>query len=226
MHFRSSWMYALVTVVAISGLGCAHVNREEMVTEHDVLRDEIRAELRTEIRAGDAMLANDIERLDSSIDGLAADVAANTARMDALERELESFRTEFGATVERMEGMIAFNVPVHFDFDSSVIRDVDKAVLDKFAHVVREYYKGSVVTVEGFADPAGDPEYNLRLGGHRAEGVKSYLVEVAELDVPIRAISYGEAEERQIKPGAWGNDGQSNRRAALVIDYRGIEEGF
>ena len=121
--------------------------------------------------------------------------------------------------------MIAFNVPVHFDFDSSVVRDDDKAVLDKFAHVVREYYQGSIITVEGFADPAGDPEYNLRLGHRRAEGVKSYLVEVAELDVPIRAISYGEAEDRQVVPGAWGKQGRSNRRAALVIDYRGVEDG-
>ncbi len=217
MLLRRSWVYMTVTVVAISGFGCAHVGREEMVTELDALRDEI--------RAGDATLASDIERLDASIDDLAADVAANTARMEALEQELEAFRTEFGATIERMEGMIAFNVPVHFDFDSSVVRDVDKAVLDRFAYVVREYYQGSVVTVEGFADPAGDPEYNLRLGDRRAEGVKSYLVEVAELDVPIRAVSYGEAEDRQITPGAWGADGLSNRRAALVIDYRDTEEG-
>lgn len=217
MRFRNSWAYMAVIVIGISGVGCAHVNREEMVTEHDAIRGEI--------SAGDEALARDIARLDSSVGDLAAEVAANTARLDALEQELESFRVEFGATVERMEGMIAFNVPVHFDFDSSVLRDVDKAVLDKFAYVVREYYGGSVVTVEGFADPAGEPEYNLRLGGRRAEGVKSYLVEIADLEVPIRAVSYGEAEDRQIKPGAWGNDGQSNRRVALVIDYRGTEEG-
>ncbi len=216
MRSRSSWVYMAVIVIAISGFGCAHVNREEMVTEHDALR--------REISAGDEALANDIKRLNSSIDDLAADVAANTARMDALEQALESFRIEFEATVERMEGMIAFNVPVHFDFDSSVLREVDKAVLDKFAYVVREYYDGSVVTVEGFADAAGEPEYNLRLGARRAEGVKSYLVEIGDLEVPIRAVSYGEAEDRQIKPGAWGNDGRSNRRVALVIDYRGTEE--
>ena len=118
MLLRRAWVYISVTVVAISAFGCAHVGREEMVTELDALREEI--------RAGDATLASDIERLDASISDVAADLAANTARTEALEQELEAFRTEFGATVERMEGMIAFNVPVHFDFDSSVVRDVDK----------------------------------------------------------------------------------------------------
>ncbi len=217
MRFRSSCVYLSVMVIVVSGVGCAHVNREEMVVELDARRDEL--------TAGDEALASDIERLDSSMSDLADDVAANTTRLDALEDELESFRAEFGATVERMEGMIAFNIPVHFDFDSPVLRDIDKPVLDKFARVVRAYYEGSIVTVEGFADPAGDPDYNLRLGAQRAEGVKSYLIEVAELEIPIRAVSYGEAEDRQIDPGAWGDDGESNRRVALVIDYRAIEDG-
>jgi peptidoglycan-associated lipoprotein len=210
-----------ITAIAVSGFGCAHVNRDEMVAEHDTLRGELTAEM----RAGDEALARDVERLDSSISELQADVAANSARLDALDRELEELRAEFGATVERMEGMIAFNVPVHFEFDSSLLRDQDKPVLDKFAHVVQEYYDGSVITVEGFADPAGDPEYNERLGARRAEGVKSYLVEVAELGTPIRAVSYGEAEDRQINPGAWGADGEANRRVTLVIDYRNLEGG-
>ena len=192
-----------------------------MVAEHDALRDELTAEMRAEMQAGDEALANDIARLDSSIDDLRADVAENSARIDALNRELDELAAEFGATIERLEGMIAFNVPVHFDFDSSLLRDRDKPVLDKFAHIVREYYDDSIVTIEGFADPAGDPAYNLRLGARRAEGVKSYLVEVAELDIPVRAVSYGEAEDRQIKPGAWGEQGEANRRVTLVIDYRG-----
>ncbi len=219
MRLHRSMAFFAVAAIAASGIACAHVNREEMVAEHDALRDELTAQM----RAGDAALAQDIDRLDASINDLQADVAANRARLDALEADLEELRTEFGATIERVEGMIAFNLPVHFDFDSSLLRDQDKPVLDKFAHVVRQYYDGSVVTVEGFADPAGDPEYNLRLGARRAEGVKSYLVEVAELDIPIRAVSYGEAEDRQIEPGAWGAEGESNRRVTLVIDHVGSE---
>jgi len=219
MKATQSLAYTAIVTITAASLGCAHVNRDEMVAEHDTLRNEITAEM----RAGDEALARDVERLDSSIGDLRSEVAENTARLDALERDLEELRTEFGATVERMEGMIAFNVPVHFDFDSSLLREQDKPVLNKFAHVVQEYYEGSVVTVEGFADPAGDPEYNKRLGARRAEGVKSYLVEVAELGTPIRAVSYGEAEDRQIAPGAWGVDGEANRRVTLVIDFRAAE---
>ncbi len=221
MGSHRAWVYIAVCVIAVSSLGCAHVNREEMVAEHDALRDELTAEM----RAGDEALASDVARLDSSIDELRADVAENSARIDALNRELEALAAEFGATVERLEGMIAFNVPVHFEFDSSLLRERDKPVLDRFAQVVSEYYDESTITVEGFADPAGDPEYNLRLGARRAEGVKSYLVEVAQLDVPVRAVSYGEAEDRQIAPGAWGAEGEANRRVTLVIDYRSAGSG-
>ncbi len=221
MRQARSVVYLAVAAIALSGLGCAHVNRDEMVAEQDALREDLTAQM----RAGDDALAEDVDRLDSSIDELRADVAENRARLDALDRDIEELRAEFGASVERMEGMIAFSVPVHFDFDSSVLRDEDKPVLEKFAHVVRQYYDDSVVTVEGFADPAGNPEYNKRLGARRAEGVKSYLVEVAELDTPIRAVSYGEAEDRQINPGAWGAEGEANRRVALVIDYRKLESG-
>jgi peptidoglycan-associated lipoprotein len=45
-------------------------------------------------------------------------------------------------------------------------------VLDRFATVVKEYYPGALVTVEGFADPAGGEIYNLRLGQRRAEAVR------------------------------------------------------
>lgn len=222
MQIRSSLAYVAVGLIGVSGLGCAHVNRDEMVAEHDALRTELTAEM----LAGDEALARDIEQLEASVVDLQADVAENSARLDALDRQLEELKTEFGATIVRMEGMIAFNLPVHFDFDSSLLREQDKPVLDKFAQVVDGYYVGSHITVEGFADPAGDPGYNLRLGARRAEGVKSYLVEVAQLRVPIRAVSYGEAEERQIDPGAWGAEGQANRRVTLVIDYRNVEGGF
>jgi peptidoglycan-associated lipoprotein len=121
--------------------------------------------------------------------------------------------------------MMKFNVPVHFDFDQSHLREPDRPVLDRFATVVKEYYPGAVVTVEGFTDPAGSAAYNQKLGQRRAEAVKEYLASAGGFETAqVRAVSYGEARNRQVVPGAKGpgDDGIENRRVALVIDHMAI----
>jgi peptidoglycan-associated lipoprotein len=93
-------------------------------------------------------------------------------------------------------------------------------LLDRFAIVVNRFYSDALITVEGFADPAGDAEYNQWLGQQRAEAVMTYLVEVGVDAGQLRAVSYGAANNRQVEPGAWGDNGMANRRVAFVIDYR------
>ncbi len=143
-------------------------------------------------------------------------------RIDALEQELQSLRQEYNVSIERMRGMLKFDVPVHFEFDRAELRESDRPVLDRFASVVREHYADAVVTVEGFADPAGSAAYNRRLGQRRGESVRQYLTSDGQLGAErIRVVSYGEARDRQVVPGAQGPNGLPNRRVALVIDYAG-----
>jgi peptidoglycan-associated lipoprotein len=88
--------------------------------------------------------------------------------------------------------------------------------------VVREHYPDAVITVEGFADPAGSVAYNRQLGKRRGDAVREYLASSGELTTErLKVVSYGEARERQVVPGAEGPDGLPNRRVALVIDYAG-----
>jgi peptidoglycan-associated lipoprotein len=93
-------------------------------------------------------------------------------------------------------------------------------VLDRFAGVVKEYYPNATITVEGFADPAGSTRFNQRLGMRRAEAVRGYLQSNGSLSGNLRAVSYGEATNRQVVPGARGpgDEGMQNRRVALVIE--------
>jgi len=178
--------------------------------KRDYVNDEL-ARLREEMQTGDRALSGRVDQLEG--------------RVGALERDLQALRNEFNVTVERLEGLLAFNVPVNFDFAASEIRPSDKPVLDRFAAVVKEYYPNAVVTVEGFTDPAGSRAYNLRLGQARANAVREYLINNGGL-LPdqVRAVSYGEAPERQIVPGAQGpgDAGLPNRRVSLVIDYSGV----
>lgn len=210
MGKRHSRLAAATMVSAFGlalGLGCAAgVKPENMDSEL--------ARLREEMRTGDGQLSGRIDQLSS--------------RVGNLESELQSLRNDFNVSMERMQGMIKFNVPVHFDFDKANIRDLDRPVLDRFAAVVKEFYGDAMVTVEGFADPAGSEAYNMRLGKRRADAVKSYLTTTAGIPADrVKSVSYGESANRQVVPGARGPGmtGIENRRVALVVDYSGQVRG-
>jgi peptidoglycan-associated lipoprotein len=172
----------------------------------------MREEMRSEMQAGDQQTAADAGR---RIDSL-------SRRIGALERDLEAFRREFNAQVTQMQGMLRFSLPVYFGYDDATLREQDRPVLDRFAQVVREHFQNAVVTVEGFADPAGSADYNQQLGMRRAEAVRAYLTADGGLAAEgVRAVSYGESRNRQVRPGAHGpgDEGMENRRVALVIDH-------
>lgn len=201
---------AVLALVALTG--CGYAKRKDV--------DAQVAQIRTEMQSGDQSVEN---RLNGRIDETNGRVATLEQRAQALESELQSMRSEFNAQIENLKGMLAFNLPVHFDYDSADLRAEDESVLRKFANVVKEYYPNAVVTVEGFTDGAGSASYNLRLGKNRAESVKVYLEGQGLTGEAIKVVSYGEARDRQVVPGAQGPGaaGMQNRRVSLVIDYSG-----
>jgi len=110
-----------------------------------------------------------------------------------------------------------------FAFDDASVRDEDRPSLDRFVQVVNKYYGGALLTVEGFADPAGSAMYNNALSKRRAESVASYLTQAGVQGVSMRTVGMGEARlvvegaERD-QPGA-----QANRRVVFVIETKGGE---
>jgi len=203
---------AIGTVGLALGLsGCAaKVKQEDFNNEM--------ARLRQEIQGSD-------QKLGARIDSTNAGLTDQSRRIDALEQELQAFRTEYNVSIEKVKGMLKFNVPVHFDFASSELREADRPVLDRFAEVVKEYYPGALVTVEGFTDPSGSAAYNQRLGQRRAVAVQEYLATAGGFGADrLKAVSYGESRNRQVVRGAKGpgEEGLENRRVALVIDHAAI----
>ncbi len=204
---------ALVAVGAVFVLsGCAaKVTRKDFESEV--------AKIRQEQQDGDKALMTRVDATD-------AKVAEHSTRLDEVEKNLQSLRTEFNATVERMHSMLRFNAPIHFAFDDATIRESDMPVLDRFAGVVKQAYPEAHITIEGFADPAGSTAYNQKLGLRRADAVRNYLTAQGGLVTDrVKTVSYGEARNRQVVPGAAGpgDEGLQNRRVTLVIDYQGEE---
>ena len=169
---------------------------------------------RTERVAADSATQQDVAALRNDQQSLRSE-------LQALRNDLQSMRTEFGAKIAVLDSGIQFALPVNFDFDQAMVRNRDRAALGRLAQVIQRYYQGSLITVEGFADPAGSTQYNLDLSRRRAEGVKSYLVGQGIPQQLVKTEGYGKT--RLVVPGAWGDQrgAESNRRVVFVVESKG-----
>jgi outer membrane protein OmpA-like peptidoglycan-associated protein len=141
-------------------------------------------------------------------------------QLAALRPLLDSLRAQ-RVQITQEDLVSRYVVPVHFGFDSSVVREADVAILGNVAEVIKQVYPTALVTIEGFADPAGTADYNLRLSRRRADAVKQVMVQ--RLGLPerqFRAVGYGEQFERQVAPGQRRGDpgAEQNRRVTFTID--------
>ena len=216
MQQRHRKVMPIAMGLSIATTACGGLNQQTLDTEL--------ATVRTEMLQSDATLARRVDAGDARMTQIEARIEVlqvMSGRVENLDRELQSARRDFGTDIEELQNAIRFNSPVHFDYDSDSIRVGDRQILDRFASIVATYYPIATVTVEGFTDPAGDAEYNLMLGERRANMVRDYLLVQGLAEQRVRVSSYGEATDRQITPGAWGDSGLANRRVSLVIDYSG-----
>ena len=174
-----------------------------------------------------AGLRGDLESLDGRVADNSDRIATNEETIAALRGDLEQLAAEFGemqASITEIEDGLRFAMPVHFEFDRADVRPSDRPLLDRFARVAERYYPAAVITVEGFADPAGTVAYNLDLSERRAQNVADYLTTTGGLDpAGVKVAAYGESEDRQVVPGAQGPglEGIENRRVTFVIELGG-----
>lgn len=108
------------------------------------------------------------------------------------------------------------NDDVYFEFDSYVLLEEARQVLDRKVEFLRRFPKVTV-TIEGHCDERGTSEYNLALGERRANSVWQYFVNSGVDPSRLSMISYGEE-----RPIALSHDEASwarNRRAHCVLHY-------
>ena len=168
--------------------------------------------------AADSSLSNTITTEVASVRSEVTTVKNDVA---SLRNDLTALRTEFGAKITAMEEGLKFAFPVNFAFDDASVREADKAALDRFASVVGKYYSGSMITIEGFADPAGSNRYNMDLSKRRADAVAAYLSEKGLSTTSVRTVGYGKS--RLVNPKAQKDDpgAEANRRVTFVVETNG-----
>jgi peptidoglycan-associated lipoprotein len=101
---------------------------------------------------------------------------------------------------------------VYFDFDSYVVRDDQRAVVEANARMLAAQ-KNKKMVIEGHTDERGGREYNLALGQRRAEAVARSMMLLGASDSQIEAVSYG--KERPVADGHDEASWAKNRRAEL-----------
>jgi peptidoglycan-associated lipoprotein len=105
---------------------------------------------------------------------------------------------------------------IYFDFDSSVLRDDARPVLQTVADRLRSSSRS--LRIEGNCDELGTVEYNLALGEQRAQAAKAYLVALGVDASRVDTISYGEQQPVDVGHDelAWA----VNRRAHFLVRGR------
>jgi len=106
------------------------------------------------------------------------------------------------------------NQDAYFDFDSAKLDGADKTILQKVAACFESGpLAGRAMRLIGHADPRGDSEYNMVLGGARADNVKQYLESLGLGGDRLATTSRGELDATGSNEETWTHD----RRVDVVL---------
>jgi peptidoglycan-associated lipoprotein len=102
---------------------------------------------------------------------------------------------------------------VYFDYDSFVVKNEFKPVLEAHAHYLTTK-KTPKIIIQGNTDERGGREYNLALGQKRAEAVRKSLSLLNVPESQMEAVSFGEEKPkaRSSNEPSWAE----NRRVDIV----------
>jgi len=102
---------------------------------------------------------------------------------------------------------------VYFDFDSFVVKDEYRPLVEAHARYLQSH-RNARMTVQGNTDERGSREYNIALGQKRADAVKRMMTLLGAQDGQIETTSFG--EERPKNPGHDDSAWAENRRDDIV----------
>ena len=149
--------------------------------------------------------------------GKAEEDAVRGPRGDDRLAGLDGDAVEQPACSTAIEGGLQFAMPVTFGFNVATVDPSVTPAIDRFADVAKKHYSNSLITIEGFADPAGSAAYNNALSKRRANEVKMYLETKGMNPANLRTVGYGET--RLVVPGATKDEpGADQNRRHLVPD--------
>ena len=191
---RSSKFFAVVLASLMALSACSSVQLDKKAPVED--------------RTGSSASSNSAN--DSAKTG-----AANDGSADSRAGDKNAQNNQNGQNADPLNdatGMLAKR-SVYFDFDSYVVKDEFKPVIEAHSQYLIKNADRKIV-IQGNTDERGGSEYNLALGQKRAEAVRRALNLLGVPDAQIEAVSFGKE-----KPKATGSNEAAwaeNRRADIA----------
>lgn len=101
-----------------------------------------------------------------------------------------------------------------FAYNSAKIHPKDQTIMKKLADCFTTGpLKGQKMNLVGHADPRGEPEYNIVLGGKRADNVSSALTKAGLPAAQVTTTSRGEMDAVGTDEASWSKD----RRVDILL---------
>jgi peptidoglycan-associated lipoprotein len=99
------------------------------------------------------------------------------------------------------------NVAPSFEYDSAALAEEDRTLLAQVARCLTEgALRGHHVKLVGRADQRGEPEYNMTLGGSRADTVHRYMVDLGVGRERMLGTSRGEMDATGTNEAGYAHD--------------------
>lgn len=154
---------------------------------------------------------------DSKANEAAGQVAALNKKTDQLSSDLSSTRNEFNDKIANLDNYKSVgDVTVLFKFNSAKLSDEAKQKLSEAVQGHVQNAQRYFVSVEGFTDKIGDPEYNLDLSRRRAIAVQNYLI--TQYNLPAYRVQIvGLGEEKPVNSEKTRQERSENRRVQVTV---------
>jgi len=106
----------------------------------------------------------------------------------------------------------------HFAFNSADVHDSDRELFKKLATCFATGpLKGKTMLLVGHADPRGEDEYNMVLGGRRADNVGAAIKAAGLPEGQLETSSRGEMDSTGTDEASWAKD----RRVDVMLSDEG-----
>jgi outer membrane protein OmpA-like peptidoglycan-associated protein len=126
----------------------------------------------------------------------------------ALNRVVETHRTPNGMVISLPNSVF------RFDFDKADLNQNNRELLSRIAGILL-VSKGYGLSVFGYTDDIGSPEYNQQLSLRRATAVKDYLVQAGIDPSIVNVKGYGKTSP--LVEGATNDSRAKNRRVEIAL---------
>jgi outer membrane protein OmpA-like peptidoglycan-associated protein len=133
---------------------------------------------------------------------------------EALGRIAETHRTPTGMMI------VLPNSIFRFEFDKANLSQANRELLSRIAGILLAS-KGYGLSVFGYTDDIGTPEYNEQLSLKRAEAVKNYLVQAGIDTAIINVKGYGKTSP--LVDGSHDDARAKNRRVEIAVTESSIK---